>query len=492
MHAWVRSTGFWMGLGLLLAMGCGDGGGAAGGDGGAGVTGGDGGGAGAGATGGTGAVGGTGGDGGSGATGGVGATATHTFVLTNRCSEPIWLASNTESPEDNADWALAPRCSADGDCADDQTCDPSGSCTCAADADCVLGAAADTTAKCDMTTNTCVRQATVTVAAGWSGRFWARTRCSGTDAEFVCKTGQCGAPTGANIDCGSTGTSANQATLFEITAADFGGNDNFDVSLVSGYNVPMVVTPKLPASSPRWRVLTEFAGGAQIIESVMDDTFIYTQALATGVSGTTKPMFPGIWTGTVMDGALQWNNTGPVCQVSGCKSDLNETCPSVLQILDGAGGSGGTSNVIGCDAPANACDSMSSSCNDDIDYYQCQNNGGEEDLFSDKLVLQSPNAESFVCFSSDDCPPGTTCLVDPTFKSGFTMPSGTGVCTPVPQNGGCTSSDDDGEICPDRDYPFVEYHCETITNDGDTFVCLPPKITGFGDVWWNAANWTQV
>ncbi len=484
-----RAMGLVMGIALLIPIGCGDGATGAGGEGGNAATGGEDGGP---ATGGGGGLG-TGGDGGTGATGGTSATPVHTFTLTNKCLEPIWLASNTESPADNADWALAPRCVADEQCADDQTCNDEGSCTCAADTDCVLGASASTTAKCDMTTNTCVRQAKVTVAGGWSGRFWARTRCSGADAEFVCKTGQCGAPGGANIDCGSTGTSANQATLFEITAAGLSGNDNFDVSLVSGYNVPMVVTPKLPPSSPTWEASTTYAGGAQIIESVGEDTFIYTQSLASGMSGATMPTFPGTWTGTVTDGPLQWDNTGPVCQMSGCKTDLNETCPTELQILDGAGGSGGSvSDIIGCDAPANACDSTGSSCNGDIDYYQCQNNDGEEDLFSDKLVLQSPNAESFVCFSSDDCPPGTTCLVNPSFKSGFTMPTGTGVCTPVPQNGGCTSSDDDGQICPDRDYPFVDYHCETITNGGDTFVCLPPKIAGFGDIWWNAANWTQV
>ncbi|MGB5813463.1 MAG: thaumatin family protein, partial [Polyangiales bacterium] len=474
-----RSTVLVGGLVLLFASGCGDTGGAGGeGAGGPGGAGGNV------ATGGTGGL----------ATGGTGGSASessgHTFTLVNNCDEPIWLASNSESPEASQDWALAARCTGDDACADGQTCSDN-SCTCSADADCVLDSTADTTAKCDMTSNKCVRTTTVNVAAGWSGRFWARTRCSGSDTEFVCKTGQCGPTSGSDIDCGKTKSTANLATLFEITTAGFNGEDNFDVSLVSGYNVPMIVTAVLPDDSAQWQANMSFDAGAQIVEMVGENTFGYTQSSATGVSGATEPVFPGTWTDSVSDGAISWINIGPVCERSGCQDDLNVTCPSVLQVLDGAGGAGGAMpEVIACDAPANAC--LTGDCSDNLDYYQCQNNGGPTDLFSEVLVLQSPNAETYVCFSSDDCPAGTTCTLNPAFESGFTLPMGTGLCLPVTQNGGCAPGDD-GEICPDRDYPFVDYHCQTLSGEAaNAQVCIPPKVTGLGDLWWNAANWTQV
>ena len=327
----------------------------------------------------------------------------------------------------------------------------------------------------------------VTLSAGWSGRFWPRTACSGSDTSLVCETGQCGPSSGGNIDCTVQGATANDATLFELSSAAAGGTDNFDVSLVSGYNVPVVVTVQLPADQAVWEPNTIYAAGTQIVETIGTDIFRFTAAGSSGTSGATKPDFPATWNAEVKDGPdIEWINTGPVCQTSGCVADLLATCPTELQVMVGG-------NMVACDAPANACVPTTATCHDDLPFYQCQNNAGVKDLFGNVMTLQSPNADTFVCFSEDDCPAGTTCQLDPAFEQGsFAFPSGAGLCTPVTQNGGCAPGDD-GEPCPSRAFPFVEYRCHTLAGGGaDAQVCVPSVISGFGDLWWNAANWSEV
>ncbi|PHT56487.1 Thaumatin-like protein 1 [Capsicum baccatum] len=81
----------------------------------------------------------------------------------------------------------------------------------------------------------------VSVPAGWSGRLWGRTFCSqdSTTGKFTCVTGDCGS--GA-LEC--TGGAAPPATLAEFTLNGAGGLDFYDVSLVDGYNLPVLVTPQ--------------------------------------------------------------------------------------------------------------------------------------------------------------------------------------------------------------------------------------------------------
>ncbi|XP_077224682.1 pathogenesis-related protein 5-like [Tasmannia lanceolata] len=115
---------------------------------------------------------------------------------------------------------------------------------------------------------------------GWSGRFWARTNCnfhvSGTGR---CTTGDCGL-----LTC--TGGAVPPVTLAEFTLNGADGNDFYDVSLVDGYNVGILITP-------------------------------------TGGTGS--------------------------CQIPGCQSDLNESCPPELQIVDLYSG-----NVVGCKSACEA------------------------------------------------------------------------------------------------------------------------------------------
>ncbi|GMH03275.1 hypothetical protein Nepgr_005114 [Nepenthes gracilis] len=79
---------------------------------------------------------------------------------------------------------------------------------------------------------------------GWSGRFWARTRCNfdPNSGQGSCLTGDCGS---GRVECNGSGA-IPPATLAEFTigsASGSGTQDYYDVSLVDGYNIPMVVDP---------------------------------------------------------------------------------------------------------------------------------------------------------------------------------------------------------------------------------------------------------
>ncbi|XP_018685457.2 pathogenesis-related thaumatin-like protein 3.5 isoform X1 [Musa acuminata AAA Group] len=75
---------------------------------------------------------------------------------------------------------------------------------------------------------------------GWSGRFWARTRCllGSSSSNGTCATGDCGGV----LRCVVGG--APPASLAEFTLGSGDGTQDFyDVSLVDGYNVGIGVRP---------------------------------------------------------------------------------------------------------------------------------------------------------------------------------------------------------------------------------------------------------
>jgi len=83
----------------------------------------------------------------------------------------------------------------------------------------------------------------VDVPAAWSGRIWGRTLCAADDqgsGRVACATGECGSGT---VECAGGGA-APPTTLAEFTLDGAGGNDFYDVSLVDGSNLPMVVVPQ--------------------------------------------------------------------------------------------------------------------------------------------------------------------------------------------------------------------------------------------------------
>ncbi|EEF33760.1 Protein P21, putative [Ricinus communis] len=70
---------------------------------------------------------------------------------------------------------------------------------------------------------------------GWSGRIWARTGCNfDKNGTGTCQTGSCG----AYLNC--SGPSSPPNTIAEFTLGD---NDFFDISLVNGFNLPVVISP---------------------------------------------------------------------------------------------------------------------------------------------------------------------------------------------------------------------------------------------------------
>ncbi|XP_030453280.1 thaumatin-like protein 1 [Syzygium oleosum] len=73
----------------------------------------------------------------------------------------------------------------------------------------------------------------------WSGRFWGRTGCSfdPSTSQGSCATGDCGSN---QVECNGAGA-APPATLAEFTVQTGGAQDFYDVSLVDGYNLPMLV-----------------------------------------------------------------------------------------------------------------------------------------------------------------------------------------------------------------------------------------------------------
>ncbi|KAE8715935.1 Thaumatin-like protein 1 [Hibiscus syriacus] len=80
----------------------------------------------------------------------------------------------------------------------------------------------------------------IDVPTSWSGRLWGRTLCTkNSSGKFSCLTGDCGSST---LECSGAGA-IPPATLAEFTLNGAGGLDFYDVSLVDGYNLPMMVVP---------------------------------------------------------------------------------------------------------------------------------------------------------------------------------------------------------------------------------------------------------
>lgn len=118
---------------------------------------------------------------------------------------------------------------------------------------------------------------TIVFPHGWSGRIWGRTLC-GQDPEtgqFTCVTGDCGS---GKVECAGSGAKP-PATLAELTLNGAGGLDFYDVSLVDGYNLPMLVIAR--GRGPR---------------------------------------------------AANASSAGGSCSATGCLVDLNGACPSSLRV----------------------------------------------------------------------------------------------------------------------------------------------------------------
>ncbi|KAF7313153.1 Thaumatin-like protein [Mycena kentingensis (nom. inval.)] len=89
-----------------------------------------------------------------------------------------------------------------------------------------------------------------TVPDNWTaGRIWGRTECdfSTNPGPTSCSTGGCN---GGLLCDAHTGTGVPPVTLAEFTLAGGGTTDNYDVSLVDGFNIPMTVTNNVGCDIP--------------------------------------------------------------------------------------------------------------------------------------------------------------------------------------------------------------------------------------------------
>ncbi|KAG8389736.1 hypothetical protein BUALT_Bualt01G0009700 [Buddleja alternifolia] len=74
-----------------------------------------------------------------------------------------------------------------------------------------------------------------TAPIGWVGRIWARTGCNfDRNGNGSCQTGSCG----SSLKCTASGKPPASLAEFTLAAVDY-----YDVSLVDGFNLPLVVTP---------------------------------------------------------------------------------------------------------------------------------------------------------------------------------------------------------------------------------------------------------
>ncbi|XP_047975962.1 thaumatin-like protein 1b [Salvia hispanica] len=81
----------------------------------------------------------------------------------------------------------------------------------------------------------------VNAPSSWAGRFWGRMHCSeDPPGNFSCLTGDCGS---GKVECGSAAAAAIPVTLAEFALDTFNGMDFYDLSLVDGYNLPILVAP---------------------------------------------------------------------------------------------------------------------------------------------------------------------------------------------------------------------------------------------------------
>ncbi|GAB2291957.1 hypothetical protein Dimus_026206 [Dionaea muscipula] len=86
------------------------------------------------------------------------------------------------------------------------------------------------------------RYRTIKIPKSWSGRIWGRTFCThnASTHRFACLTADCGSGT---VECSGKGA-LPPATLAEFTLNGAGGLDFYDVSLVDGFNLPMLVVAR--------------------------------------------------------------------------------------------------------------------------------------------------------------------------------------------------------------------------------------------------------
>jgi hypothetical protein len=80
----------------------------------------------------------------------------------------------------------------------------------------------------------------ITTSDDWVGRLWGRTHCTEDDTgRFSCITGDCGS---GKIECSTVPAGSSPVTMAEFKI-NKDGRYFFNVSLLDGYNLPLLVLP---------------------------------------------------------------------------------------------------------------------------------------------------------------------------------------------------------------------------------------------------------
>ena len=80
----------------------------------------------------------------------------------------------------------------------------------------------------------------ITAPDDWAGRLWGRTQCTeDSTGGFSCITGDCGS---GQIECATAPNGSIPVTMAEFKMNN-PGHDFFNVSLLDGYNLPLLVLP---------------------------------------------------------------------------------------------------------------------------------------------------------------------------------------------------------------------------------------------------------
>jgi Thaumatin family len=379
------------------------------------------------------------------------AGAVHDVEFVNDCSQPIWLAETNGvtdlSPPFSPGWdlGLAQTCKKSSECPVAGSKCIGGACTCsnkgAADAAC--GDGGEGLGYCQEN-GRCATSVTMKLPGNFpSGRFWGRTGCAGSGDTLTCETGNCQNSDSDNLaDC--YGFSANNATLWEETLTPKSSTDHYDISLVSGYNVPVKVVPSSPSCQQ---------GGC-----------------ATDLLDTCPP-----------DLQYPTTDSASACMQANLFCDANPSNPICTTE---------NKNFFNCSEAAQT-DQLGEPVNLESP------NAGTPICFD---ATDCPVKGTGIPFSSK-------CDLDPAFAATTDWPAGAGICIGkqgVIQNGGCQADVDDGQPCtggPSFTFPYPDYKCATVINPYNhgqhVGVCLPPGNTtssdtpsAYGNLIWNADNFT--
>jgi hypothetical protein len=269
----------------------------------------------------------------------------------------------------------------------------------------------------------------------------------------ICATGDCNGQYSCTTS--SKGTITKQGpfgptSLFEPTV-DSGDNKTFyDVSLASGYNVPIEVKLSVPPS-----------GTCQASKCVSDLLSSCSSALqiTTPATATVGPIPCG---------------SGLYCQSGAC---VNDTC------------------VIGCNDPGDQCTSIDPNCAnpandgalqcctsvpsgagwtadgaDYVDMYLVKNYSGVIDNANQNQTMISSNGGTPVCWGDLDCAPGQTCEMG--VVPGF--PADVGICNVSGKCGAAAVGQPCGQYLGNDGGQAYGYTCVSTTSTDVPTACVPP------------------